>query len=73
VVDSSAVLLHADKPAVAVVQDSRVRFVPVRVGLDDGKTVQIVEGLHGGEVVALALPSEIADGAVIQAIERQGK
>ena len=72
-VDSSAVLLHADKPAVAVVRDSRVHFVPVRVGLDDGKTVQIVEGLHGGEVVALGLPSEIADGAVIQAIERPRK
>jgi RND family efflux transporter MFP subunit len=73
VVDSSAVLLHDDKPAVAVVRDSRVHFVPVRVGLDDGRTVQVLEGLHGGEVVALALPSEIADGAVIQATERPGK
>ena len=73
VVDSSAVLLHADKPAVAVVRDSRVHFVPVRVGLDDGKTVQIVEGLHGGEIVALALPAEIAEGAVIQATERPRK
>ena len=72
-VDSSAMLLHADKPAVAVVRDSRVHFVPVRVGLDDGKTVQIVEGLQGGEMVALALPSEIADGAVIQAVERPRK
>ena len=63
VVDSSAVLLHADKPAVAVVRDARVHFVPVRAGLDDGKTVQIIEGLQGGEMVALALPSEIAEGA----------
>ena len=73
VIDSAAVLLHGDKPAVAEVRDSRVHFVPVRVGLDDGKTVQILEGLHGGEILALALPSEIAEGAVIQAIERPGK
>jgi membrane fusion protein (multidrug efflux system) len=73
VVDSSAMLLHADKPAVAVVRDSRVHFVTVRVGLDDGKTVQIVDGLHGGELVALALPAEIAEGALIQASERSEK
>ncbi len=66
-------LLHADKPAVAVVRDGRVHFVTVRVGQDDGKTVQILGGLRGGEVVALALPSEVAEGAVIQAIERPGK
>jgi membrane fusion protein (multidrug efflux system) len=72
VVESSAILLHADKTAVAVVRDSRVHFVTVRVGLDDGKTVQILDGLRGGEVVALALPAEVAEGTLIQANEKPG-
>ncbi len=54
-------------------RDSRVHFVTVRVGLDDGKTVQILDGLRGGELVALALPAEIAEGALIQANEKPGK
>jgi RND family efflux transporter MFP subunit len=71
VVPSAALLLHADKPAVAVVRDGRVRFVTVRPGVDDGKTAQIIEGLRGGEWVALALPAEVAEGAAIQTVERK--
>ena len=51
--------------------DSRVRFVPVRLGLDDGRTVQIVSGLRPGEQVALNLPSELAEGALVQALPQR--
>ncbi|HVX93830.1 MAG TPA: efflux RND transporter periplasmic adaptor subunit [Polyangia bacterium] len=71
VIDSSALVLRHDQPAVAVVRDARVHFVRVRPGLDDGKTVQIVEGLRPGELVTLAPPAELADGAPVQAIQRQ--
>jgi RND family efflux transporter MFP subunit len=74
-VDSSALVVRNDAPAVGVVRDARIRFVRVRPGLDDGKTVQIVEGLRPGEIVALAPPAELADGAAVQAVEHpsQGK
>jgi membrane fusion protein (multidrug efflux system) len=70
VVSSSALLVHDDKPAVAVVRDERVRFTSVRPGLDDGKTVQILAGLQAGERVALNLPAEIGDGAPVRATEQ---
>ena len=56
VIDSGALVLRNHKPSVAVVRDGRVHFVPVRPGLDDGKTVQIVEGLQRGRRVVLAPP-----------------
>ena len=69
-VDSSALILRGNKPAVAVVRDGRVHFVPVRPGLDDGKTVQILDGLKAGEQVALSPPSELAENDPVQAIQR---
>jgi RND family efflux transporter MFP subunit len=70
VIESSALILRNDKPTVAVVRDGRVRFVKVRTGLDDGKTVQILDGLRPGERVALSPPSELADGDPVQSIEQ---
>jgi RND family efflux transporter MFP subunit len=67
-VPSTALLLRNDQPVVAVVRDSRVDLVPVQTGLDDGKTVQIFSGVRPGELVALDLPNEIAQGAVVRPI-----
>ncbi len=69
-VPSSAVLIHDDQPMVALIDDKHVRFKPVKTGLDDGKTVQILDGLEAGQVVALNVPAEIADGALVQPIEQ---
>jgi RND family efflux transporter MFP subunit len=73
VVDSGALVLRRDRPSVAVVRDGRVHFVPVRPGLDDGKVVQIVDGLHVGDRVVLAPPAELADNDVVQPVERESK
>jgi hypothetical protein len=71
VVDSSALLLRGDKPAVAIVRQSRIHFAVVRPGLDDGKTVQILQGLRAGERVALSPPFELEEGAVVQVVEQK--
>ena len=70
VVDSGALILRDHKPTVAVVRDEHIHFLPVRPGLDDGKTVQIVDGLRAGERVVLAPPSELAENDVVQPVER---
>jgi RND family efflux transporter MFP subunit len=71
IIDSSALILRDDKPAVAVVRDEHVHFTPVRPGLDDGKTVQILEGLRPGERVVLSPSSELAEGDAVQAVEQK--
>jgi membrane fusion protein (multidrug efflux system) len=70
VVPSAAVLLHDNQTAVAVIRRSRVRFIPVRTDLDNGKVVQIVGDIQPDEKVALNLPAEIADGQLVQAVEQ---
>jgi RND family efflux transporter MFP subunit len=67
-VPSSALMVHDSRPSVALIgrQDARVHFVPVRVGVDDGKEVEILEGVHEGDQVALNLPAEVPGGAPVQ-------
>ncbi len=68
VVPSTAIVWRDNQNNVAVVRSSHVRIVPVRIGIDDGKTAQITGDVQAGEPVALNLPAEVADGALVQAI-----
>jgi hypothetical protein len=38
----------------------------VRLGVDDGQNVEVLEGLRGGELVALNLGTDVADGSPIR-------
>jgi RND family efflux transporter MFP subunit len=70
-VPSTALLLRSDRMVVALVEDSQVKFVPVTTGVDDGRIVQILSGLRPGQLVAISLPTEVSDGARIQAYQRK--
>jgi RND family efflux transporter MFP subunit len=70
-IPSSALVIHGNRPSVAVIRDDRVHFVAVRPGVDDGRTVQVLEGLKAGDRVAVQIPAEIADGAVVEPVEQK--
>ena len=40
----------------------------MQVGQDDGRSVQILSGLQGGEQVAINAAGELEDGAPVQAV-----
>jgi RND family efflux transporter MFP subunit len=67
-VPSAALLLRNDRTVVAVVRGSRLTFVPVQTGLDDGRTVQILSGVQPGELVAVDLPSDVGEGSVVRPV-----
>jgi membrane fusion protein (multidrug efflux system) len=71
VVPSNAILARADKTLVAVVENNKLHLQPVIAGLDDGKVVQVREGVQPGQTVALDVPSELGEGAAIQPITPQ--
>jgi hypothetical protein len=47
----------------------KVHLVAVTPGLDDGTTVELVQGLSGGEQVISTPASDVADGQQVQAQE----
>jgi len=51
---------------VPMVTDNKIHFAQVRLGVDDGKNVEVLEGLHGGEWVALNLCTNIPDSAAVR-------
>ncbi len=71
VVPSEALVARGERTQAALVREGRIHFVDVEPGIDDGRLVQIRRGLRDGDVVALSPPSDLAEGAPIQPIERR--
>lgn len=67
-VQSQALLLRGGTPQVALVENGRLHFVPVRIGLSDARNTQILSGLRGDETVALDVPGEAVDGERVQPV-----
>jgi membrane fusion protein, multidrug efflux system len=69
-VPNAAIIVRAGHMRAAVVEGNRIHLVPIEVGSSDGNRTQITEGLKPGELVAVDLPAELSDGAVIQPASR---
>ena len=69
-VPADALLGRSGQLYVPTVQEGHVHFQHVRLGLDDGANVEVLEGLRGGEVVALNLATDVSDGAAVRVAAR---
>jgi membrane fusion protein, multidrug efflux system len=67
-VPAEAILLQNGAPVVPTVEDRKIHFVKVRTGIDDGRTIEILAGLQGGELVALNLASDAREGAIVRPV-----
>jgi membrane fusion protein (multidrug efflux system) len=65
-VPGEALAWRGDKLNVAIVQDGKVRLQPVTPGDDNGKLVQVLAGLEGGELVVLNPSAELSSGDQVQ-------
>jgi HlyD family secretion protein len=71
VVPAEALLFNGDGLRVATVDDTgRVHMHNVSVYRDYGTTLELREGLQGGERVALTLPADITEGQQVKAVTR---
>jgi membrane fusion protein, multidrug efflux system len=68
-VPAEALVVQGGQLYVGMVQDGRVKLQRVRVGNDDGTTLEVLEGLHGGESVALNLGTDVPDGSPVRVQE----
>ncbi len=71
-IPASALLFRTSGPQVAVVQpDDTIRFQDVKIGRDNGATVDIASGLSEGARVALNISNQIADGGKVTVRENE--
>jgi RND family efflux transporter MFP subunit len=69
-VPSGAILQDARGVHVAVVDpNGRVRLAAVQLGVDNGTTVDVVNGLKGGEQIIATPPADAADGLQVQVVQ----
>lgn len=67
-VPTEALMTRNGRSLVAVVENKRIRFQEVELGLNEGTTVQIRRGLRAGQLVALSPPTELRDNAPIEPV-----
>lgn len=69
VIPVAAVVYRDGEPGVFVVEDERARLKPVRLGLSNGRELEVVEGLGEGERLIIRDPAILADGMSVRVVE----
>jgi len=68
IVPVEALVLNGAKASVFVLDGDTVHARSVVVGDNDGSTARLVRGLRAGELVALNIGDNVADGARVQPV-----
>jgi hypothetical protein len=72
-VPAAALVFRASGPQVAVIdQHQQVRFHSVTIARDNGNTVEIGSGVDTGDVLALNITSQIAEGDKVEISRQNG-
>ena len=65
-IPASALLYRTNGPQAAVIQpDNTVKCQDVRIGRDNGNTIEIVSGISEGDRVALNISNQIQNGSKV--------
>lgn len=67
-IPTSAIVVRNGQLLAGSIENRKIKFVPIKTGLDNGRQIQIVSGLQEGQVVGIDIPSELVDGAAVQPI-----
>jgi RND family efflux transporter MFP subunit len=68
VVPAAALVLRKEGPQVLQVKDGKAHYVPVRLGWDGGKVVEVASGLEGGEQLVLNAPDSVEEGDALEVV-----
>ena len=69
IVPVSTLMFRSEGLRVAVVQDNKAKLVPVDIGRDDGRTVEIVQGLNSSDDVIQTPPDSLIDGEPVRVVQ----
>jgi hypothetical protein len=69
VIQAGAMQLRPEGPTVTVVgPHDHVHFQPIKIARDMGDSIEVAEGLHADEWIALNISDEITDGEQVRPI-----
>jgi multidrug efflux pump subunit AcrA (membrane-fusion protein) len=66
-VPGDAVVIRGDKPTVAIVVDNKIRVLPIVLGRDYGPSVEVLNGLHEGDMLVTNVTDDVRDGVKVHA------
>lgn len=69
VVSGDAVATRHDVPTLAVVKDGKVHVTPVTLGRDYGDVIEIIGGVHEGDLIVTDVTDKVVEGAEVDAHE----
>jgi len=72
-VPTEALVGQSGQLFVALIEENKVHFQHVKLGIDDGARVEVLDGLRGGELVALNLAPDVADGSSVRIRDERPK
>ena len=65
-IPGDAVVVRQDRNTVAVVRDQKVQMVPIEIGRDYGPSVEVLSGLHEGDMVVATVTDVVQQGAKVR-------
>jgi|GEM_PF-4297404 len=61
---------QGDEEFVRVIQDSKIKLLPVKTGIQDGGVIEVVMGLTGDEIVVVPLGRNVREGARVRLVKQ---
>jgi RND family efflux transporter MFP subunit len=65
----STLMFRSEGLRVAIVQDGKAKLVPITIGQDDGRSVQIIQGLQESDEVIQTPPDSLIDGEAVHVVQ----
>lgn len=70
-VSGNSIAVRGDRNVVALLRDGVVHLQPVEIGRDYGPAVEILNGLHAGDLIAATFTDDVKESAKVQVRETQ--
>jgi RND family efflux transporter MFP subunit len=69
IVAVSTLMFRTEGLRVAIVQDNRAKLVPITIGRDDGRTVEVIQGLNDSDEIIQNPPDSLIDGETVHIVQ----
>jgi RND family efflux transporter MFP subunit len=65
-IPTNTMIFRSQGPQVAVVKDGKVHLTPIKIGHDYGDSVEVLAGVSESDVLVLAPPDSLSEGAAVR-------